>query len=70
LIPLVVGPLAVAACAAVWLAVQRAWMESFPGVSPDPDALSGRLGCHGCGECSKNCERPAAERAVAEEDPP
>lgn len=67
--PLVVGPLVVAACAAAWLAVQRAWMAAFPGESPDQDALSGRLGCHGCGECDKNCERPASERPVAEEVP-
>jgi ferredoxin len=64
-----VAPLAVAACAAGWLVVQRAWMRSFPGASPDPDALSGRLGCHGCGECERNCERQSGEPATAEEDP-
>jgi len=48
-----IAPLVVAACAALWLAVQRAWMRSFPGAAPDPDALSGRLGCHGCGECEE-----------------
>lgn len=47
------APLVVAACAVAWLAVQRAWMRSFPGAAPDPDALSGRLGCHGCGECEE-----------------
>ncbi len=35
-----VGPLAVAAVAALWLAVQRAWLRSFPGHAPDADALS------------------------------
>lgn len=67
--PFLVAPLAVVACAVGWLAVQRAWMRAFPGAAPDPDALSGRLGCHGCGECTKRCERRPGEPAAAAEDP-
>jgi hypothetical protein len=67
--PFLVAPLAVAACACGWLVVQRAWMRAFPGAAPDPDALSGRLGCLGCGECTKTCERTPGDPAAAEEDP-
>jgi hypothetical protein len=67
--PFLVGPLAVAACAVGWLVVQRAWVLTFPHASPDPDALSGRLGCHACGDCTKTCERTPGDPAAAEEDP-
>lgn len=64
-----VGPLAVVGCAIAWLAVQRAWLRTFPRAAPDPDALAGRLGCHGCGECTETCERPPRDPAAAEEVP-
>jgi len=41
-----------------WVLVQRAWRATFPEAAPGGDALAGRLGCHGCGECTSNCERP------------
>ena len=31
-----------------WVGVQLAWKRCFPGVWADPDALAGRMGCHGC----------------------
>jgi len=63
------APLIVAACAAGWLAVQRAWTRTFPAESPDADALSGRLGCHGGDRCNKSCERPSGRRCrTAQED--
>ena len=61
----VFAPLFVAACAVGWLVVQRAWMRAFPGAAPDPDALSGRLGCHGGGSCKKTCERSPGRRCEA-----
>jgi hypothetical protein len=56
------APLFVAVSAAGWLAVQRAWMRTFPDESPDADALSGRLGCHGGDRCDKQCERTSGRR--------
>ena len=41
---------------AAWVAVQRAWRRSFADVCDDPDALAGRLGCHG------SCERTVCPR--------
>jgi len=42
-----------------WALVQRAWRATFPEAAPGGDALAGRLGCRGCGECTSNCERSA-----------
>ena len=50
-----------------WLAVQLAWRRVFPDASGDPDALAGRLGCHGCG-CTNVCEKRASETAAASEE--
>lgn len=38
-----------------WLAIQRAWQRAFPEAAGE-DALSGRLGCRGCG-CGEECRR-------------
>jgi len=46
-----------------WALVQRAWRGTFPEAAPGGDALAGRLGCRGCGECTSNCERSAADDA-------
>lgn len=48
-----------------WALVQAAWRRSFPEAAPGGDALAGRLGCRGCGECTSSCERPAAPSAPA-----
>lgn len=50
-----------------WLTVQLAWRRVFPDASGDPDALAGRLGCHGCG-CTNVCEKRASEAAGASEE--
>ncbi len=50
-----VGLAGVALVMAAWLGVQVAWRRAFPEASADPDALAGRLGCHGrehCGGCA------------------
>lgn len=51
----VTGVGALVVLVAAWVGVQRAWKHTFPERSADPDALAGRLGCHGdCGdECSE-----------------
>lgn len=50
-----------------WLTVQLAWRRVFPDASGDPDALAGRLGCHGCG-CTNVCEKRASEAAGASKE--
>ena len=57
---------ALAALTAAWLAVQLAWRRAFPAEGGDPDALAGRLGCHGC-RCEQPCERRAAQGPAQEE---
>ena len=56
----VVGLTGIVLIATAWVGVQRWWKTEFPGLGDDPDALAGRLGCHGCaapGSCTKtNCE--------------
>jgi hypothetical protein len=37
--------LALGAVVALWLAVQRAWLRSFPEAAHDGDALAGRSEC-------------------------
>jgi len=57
-----VGALAV--LAVVWVGVQRAWKRTFPERSADPDALAGRIGCHGdcCEEeCDEECPLTGGE---------
>jgi hypothetical protein len=46
----------------MWLGVQRLWWRAFPNAS-DPDALAGRLGCHGCG-CTDSCRREHTDSRV------
>jgi hypothetical protein len=46
-----------------WALVQAGWRRAFPESAPGGDALAGRLGCRGCGECGSNCERPDAHGA-------
>jgi len=44
---------------ALWVGVQAAWKKVFPDTG-DPDALAGRLGCHGCA-CTKPCRSAEEE---------
>jgi hypothetical protein len=59
----VIGPVGVVVVLLAWVGVQLAWRRAFPRVGSDPDALSGRLGCHGCG-CPDTdvCERSTGVR--------
>ena len=43
-----------------WLLVQVAWRRVFAGGLRDPDALAGRIGCHGCSDESGDCEMSEA----------
>jgi hypothetical protein len=47
-----------------WVTVQLAWRRVFPDAGADPDALAGRLTCHGTCEprgCTRRCpDRPGA----------
>jgi hypothetical protein len=55
-----IGLAAIAVLCVAWLAVQLAWRRVFPAsASGDPDALAGRLGCHGC-HCTTVCEKKAS----------
>ncbi len=49
------GIAAVAVVAAAWVGVQLAWRRVFPDACADPDALAGRIGCHGCSD-TETCE--------------
>jgi hypothetical protein len=62
-----IGLATIAVLCAAWLCVQLAWRRVFPDVSGDPDALAGRLGCHGCG-CTNICEKRASATAGASEE--
>ena len=63
-----IGPVAVAGLAAGWLGVLSAWRAVFPEAGGDSDPLAGRLGCHGCGRCERECERRAPESEGHEEE--
>lgn len=57
--PYATGVLVVVGMAVAWAGVQSAWRRSFPRRGADPDALAGRLGCHGCDaadECDHECD--------------
>ena len=63
-----IGLAAIAVLCVAWLAVQLAWRRVFPAAaSGDPDALAGRLGCHGC-DCTNVCEKRAPEMDGASEE--
>lgn len=62
-----IGIGAILALLAIWVAVQIGWRKVFADVWSDPDALAGRMGCHGC-SCETVCERKAAESAEATEE--
>jgi len=63
-----VGLAAMVMLCVAWAGVQLAWRRVFPDDSDDPDALAGRIGCHGCG-CTNVCERRAPESGgVTEEE--
>jgi len=62
-----IGLATIATLCAAWLGVQLAWRRVFPDTSGDPDALAGRLGCHGCG-CTSVCEKRASATTGASEE--
>ena len=49
------GIAAVVAVAVAWVGVQLAWRRVFPDACADPDALAGRMGCHGCSD-TESCD--------------
>jgi len=61
------GIIGVVALLAIWVAVQLCWRKVFADAWSDPDALAGRMGCHGC-SCETVCERKAAESAQTTEE--
>jgi hypothetical protein len=64
----VTGIAVIVAVSLGWVAVQLAWRKAFPEFSGDPDALAGRMGCHGC-SCTDVCEkRPSEPSDPAEEE--
>jgi hypothetical protein len=61
------GVAAVTIVVVVWVGVQSAWRRTFrEGDGGDPDALAGRLGCHGCG-CASPCAGAGASGEETEE---
>jgi hypothetical protein len=69
LTPYLVAALAMAVLTAAWLAVQVAWRRTFPEASADPDPLSERMGCGGCGR-APHCERTHARADEPAEETP
>lgn len=66
----IAGPIAIAIIAVAWTGVQRAWRRAFPAAPcDDPDALAGRIGCHGP-DCSRRCDRRGPDAVPAEEGRP
>ncbi len=66
---LATGLFALSLVLAAWVTVQLAWRRVFPSAGADPDALAGRLTCHGSCE-PQDCTRRCPDRAgAAEEDP-
>jgi hypothetical protein len=61
------GLLALCAVLVAWVTVQIAWKRAFPDPGADPDALAGRLACHGLCE-TKDCPRPCPHRHGASEE--
>lgn len=63
------GLIALTLVLVAWVAVQRAWKKVVSGAEEDPDALAGRLGCHGT--CSSEpCPPSCPGRPPAEEEEP
>jgi len=54
--------------ALAWVAVQVTWRKVFPEFSGDPDALAGRMGCHGCSSTDVCDKRPSGPSGPAEEE--
>jgi hypothetical protein len=71
LVSLAAGLLTLCTVLVAWVTVQHAWRRVFPDPDPgaDPDALAGRLGCHGLCE-PKPCTRRCPDRAGATEEEP
>ena len=61
------GLFALCALLAAWVTVQLAWRRAFPDAGDDPDALAGRLSCHGLCE-AKECTRRCPDRSGATEE--
>ena len=67
LTPFLTGVIALWVVLVCWVAVQRAWQRAFPDADGDPDALAGRMGCHGA--CApEDCERRCPGRPGAGEE--
>jgi len=62
------GIAAIVALSLAWVAVQVAWRKAFPEFSGDPDALAGRIGCHGCSSAEVCDKRPSESSDPAEEE--
>jgi len=52
-----------------WVGVQGAWSRANAAVgATDPDALAGRMGCHGCSHHDDCSHKPAAQAVTAKEE--
>ena len=62
---LATGLIALCLVLVAWVTVQLAWRRVFPAADADPDALAGRLTCHGTCEpraCTRRCpDGPGAD---------
>jgi len=63
----VTGLAAIAIVLVCWVGVQSAWNKTFPDPAGDPDALAGRLGCHGCG-CATPCDEATRDQNRSHEE--
>jgi hypothetical protein len=64
---LATGLIALSLVLVAWVTVQLAWRRVFPSAGADPDALAGRLTCHGTCE-TRDCPRRCPDRPDATEE--
>ncbi len=53
----VLGAVAVAVMAAVWVVVQLSWAKAFPEGADEPDVLARRGGCGACAGRPGHCRQ-------------
>jgi hypothetical protein len=61
------GLAVIVAVTLAWVGVQCAWRRVFADICTDPDALAGRMGCHGCARQRACRRRPPEPSESAEE---
>jgi len=63
-----IGIVVIVVLMVAWVGVQGAWRKANPAGAADPDALAGRMGCHGCSHNDDCSHQPAARTVTAKEE--